>query len=77
MNWDPDIFGTWSAVDPSTLIWVISAVVLAFYFIWAAWVSLSQFDGFRKRETEFAEWLWYTIRAVIVVTVVAVYVRPG
>ncbi|MBK1734886.1 hypothetical protein CKO15_06190 [Halorhodospira abdelmalekii] len=76
MSWDA-AFEAWSAVAPSTLIWVISAVVIAFYLIWAAWVSLSQFDGFRRCETEFAEWLWYTIRAVIVVTVVAAYVRPG
>ena len=70
-------FETWSGVAPSTLSWVISAVALGFFFIWAAWVALSQFEGFRKRETEFAEWLWLTLRAVIVVSLVSIYLRPS
>lgn len=69
-------FEAGAGVKPFLLSQSIAMIILTFVFLWVAWVVFSQYQSFVNGEITFYDLSWRIIRALIVLLIFTVFIRP-
>ena len=59
----------------SDVLLVIASIVMIFAVLWVAWIAVQLFDRWRNGALEYAEFLWYALRACMILMVIGYHVR--
>lgn len=68
-------FAAASGTSANDVLSVVAAITAVFCLLWVAWIVLQLFDRWRSGRLEYAEFMWYALRACMVLMIVGYHVR--
>ena len=68
-------FASASGRTNTDVVLVIASLVMVFSVLWVAWVTVRLFERWRDGALEGGEFLWYAVRACMVLTLIGYHVR--
>lgn len=68
-------FAAASGRSDTDVLLVIASLVMVFTVLWVAWITLRLFNRWHEGTLESAEFLWYALRACMILTIIGYHVR--